>query len=171
MEYVGAIIIILVVIIFYLSKYILLIVTYVYKEKNNNFVQDYIKTAMLINPKHFITTVNDGESEGEANVIIADDGIHFPAPNLKSLKLPIDAIEYYVKDGDVHYTSHIPLSGPKKLQNVTAFYDNIETYIYYRVKDIGVAVLSIKGREFYQNLKLRFPYKEYEYVKNCKNKY
>ncbi len=47
----------------------------------------------------------------------------------------------------------------------------IEIYIYYRVKDIGVAVLSIKGREFYQNLKLRFPYKEYEYVKNCKNKY
>lgn len=155
-----------------------------YATKNNNLVKKYIENANLKNPQHFITTVNAKNGNVLTNVIIADDGIHFLGETENASILPMDAVVYYDKDGDIHYTNQVydtgwkityildqnfAISEPANLQNVTVVHDNTETYIYYRVQDKGgerIACIAINGLEIYKTLKLRFPYKEYKMMGN-----
>lgn len=193
MEFLTGIIIFICIAIWILRTFVLPVANVVATVNNNNFVKEYIESARLINPQHFITTIREGGNSVRTNVIIADDGIHFPMPNGNHISMPVSLILYFIKDGDISYTNQVystgrgislgkaivggiiagPIgaviggsNGTEKLQNQTMVHDNTETYIYYGINENSVAVLSINGIDIYQSLKLRFPYKEYEYVKN-----
>lgn len=197
MEFLIGIIIFLCIATWILRTFVLPVANVVATVNNNNFVKEYIENARLINPQHFITTIKEGSNSVKTNVVISDDGIHFPMPNGNHISLPISLILYYIKDGDVSYTNQVystgkgislgkaivggiiagPIgaviggsSGAENIQNQTMVHDNTEIYIYYGINENAVAVLSINGSDVYQSLKLRFPYKEYEYVKNILQK-
>ena len=193
MEFLIGIIIFLCIATWILRTFVLPVANVVATVNNNNFVKEYIENARLINPQHFITTIKEGSNSVKTNVVISDDGIHFPMPNGNHISLPISLLLYYIKDGDVSYTNQVystgkgislgkaivggiiagPIGaviggsdGAEKLANQTKVHDNTETYIYYGIKENSVAVLCINGIDIYRSLRLRFPYKEYDYVKN-----
>ncbi len=191
MEFILTACIVLAIIGWFLRTFVLPVATVVQTVSNNNFVRDYVTNYNLQNAMHFVATIKEGNNAVNTNVIIADDGVHFPIPNGNHVVIPISKIQYFVREGDVSYTNQVysagrklslgkaivggiiagpigavvgGVSGAEKLENSTVIHDDTETYIYYYVNDNSVALLSVYGSGFYQNLKLRFPYKELGYV-------